>query len=255
MKICVFYPWGSHCIKLFPPWKHWGPPEPHPCSTKWISSSSHWLLDLPRVKWRVTFAFKSPVACHLIFLAQHINIVIQFGKWNSCMRVHQTCCSDCSFLSLIKYSIVSRKLLACGEYGGDIGQISRHTGSNSSFSLPLHCPLTTKQSPLSLLLIFVLLIRASCLPCGGTLDISSGRGEEIIFRGQACASPSTKSICLLLWKAWTWRQLEILGSFSFQLLLYFEENIELFPRWHFIITASGAKSTMVAKLEKEWVPM
>lgn len=97
-----------------------------------------------------------------------------------------------------KMPIVGRTLLACGEYGGDIGQISRHTSSYSSFPLHLHCPLNIKQSSLpgfcqGFSSNKALLIRASCFPHGGTFDISSGRGEEIIFRGQACVHHPTQN--------------------------------------------------------------
>ena len=87
--------------------------------------------------------------------------------------------------------------LARGGHGGDIEQISRHT-SLYAVSLHLRYPLTVKLSPLSCLLIFVILTGTSCLPHGGTLETLSGSGREIIFKRQACTLPYTKSICFLI---------------------------------------------------------
>lgn len=116
-----------------------------------------------------------------------------------------------------------------GRYVHIIKQISGHTRS-CSVSVSLHFPLAVTVSPASCSLVFFLLIGVSCSLNNEISDSSSGSGSKIIFRGRAYSSPYTKSICLLLQKAWTLRELEILGSFSFQSRLYFYKNIELFPR-------------------------
>lgn len=109
----VFNPLKSQCIKLFPPWKQWAAgavgagwaAELHHVNTLRTSSNSLRLLDMPRVKRRVTFQRQSlnPLL-HSVFLVQHINI-IQCSKWNLCLWFYQACHSDCQVVSLTKYLI------------------------------------------------------------------------------------------------------------------------------------------------------
>lgn len=68
---------------------------------------------------------------------------------------------------------------------------TRYTGNVEQ--IRFNDPLAVKQSTLICLLVFLLLIGASRLPSGGTLDRSSGGRREIFFLGDKHAHRLTQN--------------------------------------------------------------